>query len=172
MCAHTVTRPFGLAYPTPFKVAPSSCANHVHAATRSFCRCPTFWTRFCKNFYRHFGSFVPSRISDTIWIDRVFTCGRVIDGGGVWKAFTDVVSLTTGFAENKLCKGKLLDSGCSFKTLISPHSHSGSELSCRAHRQWFPFRSLAADIKHRPLEAQTLQWQISGNVRTDLCSVV
>lgn len=33
MGAHAITRPLGLAHPTPLEAAASACADHVHAAT-------------------------------------------------------------------------------------------------------------------------------------------
>lgn len=102
MRAHAVSCPFGLAYPTPFKTASCPRTNHVHATACSFRGRSTFGARFCENFYGHFGCFVPTRISDTSRIDRVFTGGWVIDGGGVWETFTDVVTLSAIFAEHKL----------------------------------------------------------------------
>jgi len=48
--AHTVARPFRLAYPAPLEAASSSRTNHVHAAAGSFCWRSTLWTRLRDDF--------------------------------------------------------------------------------------------------------------------------
>lgn len=50
MCAHTVSGPFRLTHPTPFKCAAGSSTHHVHAATVSFRWCSTLWTWFRYDF--------------------------------------------------------------------------------------------------------------------------
>lgn len=100
--SHAVSSPFSLANPAPFKATPSSSADHVHAPSGPFSWCSTFGTRFRGDFDDNLRCFVPSSVSYSPWIDGVLTRTCIVDSWWIRQTITDVKSLTTILAENKL----------------------------------------------------------------------
>lgn len=68
MSAHTISRPFRLANPTPFEGAAGSGANHMHAAAGPFSWRTTFWTRFRNDFDGYLRRIIPSRFDRSLCV--------------------------------------------------------------------------------------------------------
>lgn len=102
MLCHAVARPFRLADPAPVETAAGSGANHVHAATRAFCRRSALRARLCGDFDGDVRCFVPASVGHPRRIDGIFARAGTVDRWSVGKALADVKSLPAVFAEHEL----------------------------------------------------------------------